>query len=354
MVIIMHIDMDCFFAAVEEKHNPEIKGKPVVIGADPKNGAGRGVAATCNYKAREFGIHSAMSITQAYKRCPTAVFLQPNFKRYSSTSQRLMKIFKSFAEKTQQVSIDELYLDISNKVQNYQEAKNYANRIKKVVKKKEQLNCSIGIGPNKLIAKIASDMNKPDGITVVPPEEVHNFLSPLPVRKLIGIGPKTEQKLATLNIRTIEQLRRCSKQTLLNRFGVWGGYMHNMALGKGSTAVSNYLKRKSIGKQRTFDEDTKNSEDIVQLLYTLAEMVHAKLTERKFYFKTVTIVVRFADFDTRTSASSTHIATNNINVIKESINKLIHPYLHDQRKMRLVGVRLSNFTQKQPEQMLLC
>jgi len=206
MRIILHVDMDCFFAQVEERESPEIKGKPVIVGSDPKEGKGRGVVATSNYLARAFGIHSAMPISIAYRKCPEAVFMPPRMDSYKEASMAVMEIFRSYADKFQQVSIDEAYLDISH-IDDYDAARVLAEKIKKEVLEKEKLTCSIGIGPNKLVSKIAANENKPDGLTVVLPENVNVFLDPMPVRKLHGIGPKSAERLNSLGLETIKHLR---------------------------------------------------------------------------------------------------------------------------------------------------
>jgi DNA polymerase IV (DinB-like DNA polymerase) len=179
--IIFHVDMDKFFAAVEERVHPEIRGKPVIVGAAPKEGKGRGVVSTCNYEARKFGVKSGMPTSRAWTLCPQAVYLSVNFELYIEFSSRIMNILRSYADKFEQWGIDEAFLDISSRVKNYQEAKQLAQEIKGEIYKKEELTCSIGIGPNKLVAKIASDFQKPTGLTIVEEENVKTFLSPLPV-----------------------------------------------------------------------------------------------------------------------------------------------------------------------------
>ncbi|MDH5267956.1 MAG: DNA polymerase IV, partial [Candidatus Bathyarchaeota archaeon] len=198
--------MDQFFAAVEERKHPEYKGKPVVVGADPKKGKGRGVVSTCNYEARKFGIHSAMPISRAWKRCPEAIYLPVNFKLYIKASSRIMAILRKYADKFEQWGLDEAFLDVSSKARNFGEARKLAEKIKQEIEGSEALACSIGVGPNKLVAKIASDFEKPNGLTVVEENEVENFLAPLPVRKLLWVGKKTEQRLNAIGIRTIGDL----------------------------------------------------------------------------------------------------------------------------------------------------
>src|SRR3989338_3591427 len=238
MRIVGHLDMDAFFAAVEERDHKWLRGKPIVVGADPKGGEGRGVVSTANYKAREYGVHSAMPISKAFKLCPRCIFLAGNFKKYTEVSDRIMKILRKFSQVVETAGVDEAYFILTSDVQGlsevrllkppksdfelWKEAKKIAKKIKDEILEKEKLTCSIGIGPNKLIAKIASDFKKPDGLTVVQPNEVQKFLDPMPVRVIPGIGPKTERVLEEWKIGRIKDLRKTGKQKLVQRFGVRG------------------------------------------------------------------------------------------------------------------------------------
>src|SRR3989344_8574521 len=239
---ILHIDMDCFFAAVEEREHPEYKGKPLIVGADP---FGRGVVATCNYEARKFGIHSAMPISKAFRLCPEGIFVRPQFDLYVQASRRIKQIMRRYADAYESGGIDEAYCDISS-TGSYERAEQHGRDLQQAIFTQEQLTCSIGIGPNTLVAKIASDFRKPNGKTIVKPEDVQSFLAPLPVRKLIGVGPKTEARLHAEGIFTIGQLQHS------------GGPLQDAANGIGSTKIGGYYEAKSIGAQRTFYEDTKD------------------------------------------------------------------------------------------------
>lgn len=204
--IIMHVDMDAFFAAVEEGGHPEFKGMPIIVGADPKEGRGRGVVSSASYEARKFGVKSGMPISRAWKLCPEAVYLPVNYGLYAKVSSEIMGILRKYAGKFERWGIDEAFLDVTSKVRDYEEAEALARKIKNEIFEKEGLTCSIGIGPNKLVAKMASDFQKPDGSTVVKEEAVEKFLAPLPVRKLLWVGRKTEQKLKKIGIKTIGDL----------------------------------------------------------------------------------------------------------------------------------------------------
>ena len=203
MRVILHVDLDAFFPSVEVREHPELKGRPVVVGADPKEGKGRGVVSSASYEARKFGVRSAMPISRAWKLCPNCVYLRPHFDLYIKASTSIMRILKSHADKFEQGGIDEAYLDISSKVKDFGEASEFAKRLMEEVLERERLTCSIGVAPNKLVAKIASDFKKPYGLTVVKPEDVKGFLFPLAARKIPGIGPKTERALKELNIETV-------------------------------------------------------------------------------------------------------------------------------------------------------
>ena len=222
MRIILHVDLDAFFPSVEVREHPELKGKPVVVGADPKEGKGRGVVSSASYEARKFGIRSALPISRAWKLCPDCVYLRPHFVLYVPASNSVMKILRSHADKFEQGGIDEAYLDISNKVKDFDEAKEFVKSLMEEVLEKESLTCSVGVAPNKLVAKIASNFKKPYGLTVVKEDEVKEFLFPLEVRKIPGIGPKTERSLKELGIETVADLAPIDREMLTRLFGVWG------------------------------------------------------------------------------------------------------------------------------------
>src|SRR3989304_2463909 len=244
--IIFHVDMGQFFAAVEERIHPEIKGKPVVVGADPKGGKGRGVVSTCNYETRKYGNRSGMPITKAWRLCPDAVFLPVSIPLYLQVSNRIMEILSNYADKFESWGIDEAFLDVSSRVKDYEEAKRLALQIKKEVYEKEQLTCSIGIGPNKLVSKIASDFQKPDGLTVVEEKDVKAFLEPLDIDKLLWVGKKTARKLNAMGIKTIGDLARYDPSVLVEKFGVVGRQLYLYAQGNDRSEVGVHGPGKSI------------------------------------------------------------------------------------------------------------
>ncbi|MCJ7444385.1 MAG: DNA polymerase IV, partial [Methanotrichaceae archaeon] len=262
MRVILHVDLDAFFPSVEVRENPELKDRPVVVGADPKEGKGRGVVSSASYEARKYGIRSAMSISRAWKLCPHCVYLRPHFDLYIKASNSIMKILKSHADKFEQAGIDEAYLDISNRVYDFAEAKELAQNIMKEVLQKENLTCSIGVAPNKMVAKIASDYKKPCGLTIVEEENVRAFLFPLEVRKLPGVGPKTERRLKELEIETIGILAAANPEMLTRIFGVWGIRLHESSNGIDQSEVIEEYETKSIGREVTFEQDEDN-EDLI-------------------------------------------------------------------------------------------
>ncbi len=343
--------MDSFFASVEVREKPELAGKPVVVGADPKGGKGRGVVSTCSYEARKYGIRSGMPISRAYKLCPAAVFLPVNFPLYIEASNEVMNILRKYAEKFQQAGIDEAYLDVSS-AESFEAARGLALKIKNEIKEKVKLTCSIGVGPSKIVAKIASDYKKPDGLTVVEPSKVLEFLSPLPVRKILGIGKKTEAELKTMGIGTIGQLAGYDIQKLLSRFGKWGLYMHELALGIDESEVRGEECCKSISRETTFEEDTDDAAVIYRTMDELAEDVHMSLVDEGFLFKTLTIKVRYQHFITRTRAHTLAHYTDEPGVIKEAAKALLKGFI-DGKLVRLIGVRLSNLEKRRTRQMLM-
>ncbi|MCL7411222.1 MAG: DNA polymerase IV [Methanosarcinaceae archaeon] len=350
--IILHVDMDSFYSSVEVRDNSQLKGQPVVVGSDPKNGAGRGVVSTCSYEAREFGIRSGMPVSKAYKLCPDAVFLPVNMSLYKEVSKQIMEILREFTDRFQQVSVDEAYLDVSMQVGDHAAASKFAQNIKDEILLREGITCSIGVAPNKLVAKIASDFQKPDGLTVVKPEDVVDFLTPLPVSRIPGIGKKTADILKSMDVETIWDLAAYDVQLLLERFGKFGIKMHQMARGIDKAEVEERGDVKSISNEDTFDEDTADPFVIGQVLDSLAKSVHVSLMKNKFLFKTITLKVRFEDFSTYTRARSLRVYGSDIDLIKVTVKDLMREFM-GKGKFRLLGVGVSNFEKVDGKQKLI-
>jgi DNA polymerase IV (DinB-like DNA polymerase) len=342
MRVILHVDLDAFFPSVEVREHSEFKDKPVVVGADPKEGKGRGVVSSASYEARKFGIRSAMPISRAWKLCPDCVYLRPHFDLYIPASDSIMKILRSRADKFEQGGIDEAYLDISTKVKDFDEAKQFAKHLMEEVLEKERLTCSVGVASNKLVAKIASDLKKPYGLTVVKEEDVKEFLFPLDVRKIPGVGPKTERILKEANIENISDLASTKPEVLTRLFGVWGTRLHEFANGIDSSEVVEEYETKSIGRDTTFETDADDEVQILQVLDELAEEVHEDVIANGFKFKTITIRVRYQHFDTHTRSKSLLFPTNDLDILRNNAKRLIASFLHRNKKIRLIGVRVSN------------
>ena len=351
--MIFHLDMDHFFTAVEEKEHPEYKGKPVIVGADPKKGKGRGVVSTCNYEARSFGVRSGMPISKAWKLCPEAIYLPVNYELYAKISNEIMDMLRKHTEKFEQWGIDEAFLDVTSKVKDYAEAEALARQIKSEIKEKERLTCSIGIGPNKLVAKIASDLQKPNGLTMVKEDEAEKFLAPLPVRKLLWVGRKTEQKLKSMGIKTIGDLAHYDPAVLAEAFGVMGTQLYLMAHGIDRSEVEERGEIKSISREITFEEDTSNFEYILNALDGISEEASKDVLEQNLCFKTVTVKVRYENFETHTHSRTLPLITNRLQDLKKTARELMQGYLKLDRKIRLVGVRVSNFTSTEKQKTLI-
>jgi len=342
MRVILHVDLDAFFPSVEVRDHPELKGKAVVVGADPKEGKGRGVVSSASYEARKFGIRSALPISRAWKLCPDCVYLRPHFNLYIPASNNVMNILRSHADKFEQGGIDEAYLDISSRVMDWDEAREYARSLMEEVLEKERLTCSIGVAPNKMTAKIASDFKKPYGLTIVKEDEVKGFLFPLKVRKIPGVGPKTERSLKELGIETTADLASMKPEMLTRLFGIWGARLHEFANGIDNNEVVEEYETKSVGRDTTFEKDADDAEHIFQVLDGLAEEVHEDVIANGFKFKTITVRVRYQHFDTHTRSKSLFFPTNDLDILTNNAKRLIAPFLRGNKKIRLIGVRVSN------------
>jgi nucleotidyltransferase/DNA polymerase involved in DNA repair len=353
MRIIGHLDMDAFFAAIEERDHPELKGRPLVVGADPAGGLGRGVVSTANYPARVYGIHSAMPISRAWQLAETArrqgqpptAFTRGNYPKYREVSHQIMEIVQRHAPVVEAAGIDEAYFDLSFTA-SYNQAAVLARQIKAEILATTRLTASIGIGPNKLIAKIASDFQKPDGLTVISQEEAEEFLAPLPVRKIPGIGPKTEQSLARRGIKKVQDLKRFSPEELQKWFGAWGLKLYERIRGRHASPLVTEWEPKSVGEQETFAQDTRDLAFIFQRLWELCREVHRRFTAGGFQtYRTVVVTVRFADFATFTRSHTRLESASSLRILTFEAMKLLMPFL-DRREnprgklVRLIGVRV--------------
>jgi DNA polymerase IV len=347
---ILHCDMDCFYAAVEVRDDPSLAGKPVVVGGTPE---GRGVVAAASYEARRYGIHSAMSSAVAARRCPNLVFLRPDFSRYRRESEAIFAVFRDFTPIVQPASLDEAYLDVSEHLGRWGSATAIAREIRRRVREERRLTVSVGVGPNRLVAKIASDFDKPDGLTVVKPAQVEAFLAPLPVRRLHGVGPATEQSLAEMGVATVADLRRLDVEALVQRFGRWGEALHQYARGIDDRPVSLDRERKSLGTETTYARDLHELAEKESELVRLAGEVAEDLQERRLLARTVTIKVRYADFTTVTRGHTFAVACCDAPTLAWHAAALLRRTEAASRPVRLLGVTASNLLEGAPMQLPL-
>jgi len=355
--IILHVDMDYFFAQIEERENPQFKGKPVVVGADPKGGRGRGVVSTANYVARKYGIKSGMPISKAWQLCPNAIFLPVNIELYQKVSNEIMEIVKKYSPVYEIVSLDEAYLDLteySHILENvrmfgekigveksYKRAECLAKKLKREIFEKEKLTCTVGIGPNKTIAKLAAEKAKPNGLKVVKPEEVEKFLDPLDIDDLPGIGPKTAEKLRRIGINKIFELKKLSKEKLKEMFGKVGERIWGRARGIDEEPVNPEEVIKSIGRQITFERDTRNSRLIFGTFAKLIKEVYDELIENNFSFKTITVICRYKGFETHTKSKTLKEPSKDFEILKRESKKLLLKFfLENKKPIRLIGLRV--------------
>ncbi|MFH1578479.1 MAG: DNA polymerase IV [Candidatus Omnitrophota bacterium] len=339
---IVHADMDAFFAAIEQRDNRLLLGKPVVIGADPKRGRGRGVVSTCSYEARSFGIHSAMPISIAYRQCPQAVFLPVDMEKYSAVSERIYEIFYDFTPDIESVSIDEAFLDISDSYRIFGSPLETCRLIKSKIKKETALTVSIGLAPIKMAAKIASDFNKPDGLVEITKDNLLDFLSPLDVDKIWGLGKKTKTVLNAMGIKTIGDLAKQDAKELTAIFGRNGFYFWKLANGIDERAIETSNEAKSISKEITFDEDTSDRQKIESALLSLCEKVSDRLRLEGLKAKTISLKIRLEGFHTYTRSVTIYKATNFVNVIYREVKMLYANFKGSGKRIRLLGVKVLN------------
>lgn len=336
---IIHVDMDAFFAAVEQRDFPERQGKPVIVGGQPNS---RGVVAACSYEARKFGIHSAMSSARAYRLCPQAIFVPPRFDAYREVSNQIREIFWRYASEVEPLSLDEAYLDVS-----YTEACNgsatlIAKAIKREIFAETKLTASAGVSYNKFLAKIASDMDKPNGLYLIRPEQGQAFVSKLPIGKFHGVGPATEAKMKQIGIYTGADLRQKSLIELTEHFGKSGQHYYNIARAIDERPVRSQRVRKSLGKETTFAEDIQSISDLTAVLLDLAEQVLAGLEKNQLRARTVTLKVKYADFQINTRAQTLEHPIG-LTDLKNWIPELLTRTEAGAKPIRLVGLSLSGF-----------
>jgi len=338
---IIHIDMDAFYASVEQRDRPELKGKPVIVGGDPNS---RGVVAACSYEARKFGIHSAMASATAYRLCPLAVFIRPRFDVYRSVSGQIREIFFEYTDLVEPLSLDEAFLDVTRNHKGISSATLIAREIKnRIYERTGKLTASAGVSFNKFLAKVASDVNKPDGITVITPEIANEFIDRLPIRKFFGVGKVTEEKMHGLGIKTGADLKKFTKEKLLKLFGKSGGYFYNIAHGIDDRPVEPHRIRKSIGKETTLGEDIDDTGQMIEILENISVRLMESLNKREASGRTITLKLKYFDFKSITRSVTIDEPVADTSVIMKYVKPLLSKTEAGKKKVRLLGVSISNF-----------
>lgn len=349
---IIHIDMDAFFASVEQQDNPALRGKPLIVGGKPE---GRGVVAACSYEARHFGIHSAMPCSKAAKLCPNAIFTRPRMERYKEVSSMIMHIFHEYTDLVEPLSLDEAYLDVTTNSKAESSATLIAQKIRQQIYQTTGLTASAGISFNKFLAKVASDFNKPNGTTTVPPEDATEFIKKLPIRKFFGVGKVTEKKMLALGIKSGEDLLKWNKDSLVFHFGKIGIFLYNIVRGIDNRPVEATRTRKSIGKETTLECDTNDILEINRKLSNIAEQLESILQNKGTGGHTLTLKIRYHDFVTISRSVTVPTPISTKNDIEELIPRLLSATQAGSQKVRLLGLSVSKLTgdKRVPRQMLL-
>jgi DNA polymerase-4 len=337
---ILHIDMDAFFASVEQRDRPLLQGKPVIVGGDP---LGRGVVAACSYEARAFGIHSAMSCAKAYRLCPQAEFVRPRKDRYREVSGQVMDIFRQYAQQVEPLSLDEAFLDVTDNFRGIPSATWTAEAIREDIFNATGLTASAGVSCNKFLAKVASDMNKPDGVTVITPDQALPFIHQLAVRKFFGVGRITEKRMQSMGIRKGADLLQYSRLELIATFGKSGNFFYDIVHGIDRRPVQPRQGRKSVGSEVTLKEDVCNRKEMLEILSRLAEKVEQALSSKNIAGRTLILKVRYHDFVTVTRSRTSPCLFCSASDIMHYIPELLALTEAGQEKVRLLGVTITNF-----------
>jgi len=346
---ILHIDMDAFYASVAELDHPELRGKAVIVG-----GGTRGVVLSANYAARKYGIRAAMPVARAKRMAPKAIFVSPDHHRYSEISSKVMAIFGDFTPLVEPLSLDEAFLDVSGAQKLIGTPREIATKIRERVQSECGITCSVGIGPNKFIAKLASQHCKPNGLLEIRPDRIIEFLHPLPVSAIWGVGPKTNEALERLGLHTVSDIANTPKATLIRALGEASGeHLYELAWGRDERDVIVEEPDKSISNAETFDHDEDDPEIILAGLLALTEKASSRMRERELFAKTISIKIRFANFTTITRSKTLPLPISSSHEIYDVVRKLWQNLNLDRARIRLVGVELSNLCDDAPEQLIL-
>lgn len=350
-VNIMHVDMDAFYASVEIMDNPELKGKPVIVGGVDMNN--RGVVSTASYEARKYGVHSAMPIYKAKKLCPNGVYISGRMERYKELSLEIHKIFHKYTPKVEKISIDEAFLDLKGCHKLFGSSEKIGKKIKNEIKEQVGLTASVGISKNKFLAKLASTIDKPDGFKIIYEDEVDDFLNDLPIGMLWGVGDKTEELLHEQGIKTIGMLKKFPKYELENQFGKLGLKLYRLARGKDNREVISEEEIKSISQEETFSENLTSKLDILSALMGMTEKVSERLHNKDLKGKTVFIKVRYSDFKTYTRRKTVKNHINSTDLIYDIAKKLLINNKLLNKPIRLLGIGVSNLSPDKEQQLSL-
>ena len=343
---IIHIDMDAFYASVEQRDNPDLKGKPIVVGGSPE-GRG-GVVATASYEARKFGIRSAMPSKRALQLCPHVLFIRPRFAAYKEVSQGIREIFSRYTDLIEPLSLDEAYLDVSEDKQNIGSAIEIARRIKQAIKDELYLTASAGVSINKFVAKIASDLNKPDGLTFISPAQIEKFMEDLPVEKFFGVGQVTAAKMKNMGLHTGADLKRLTEHELTHRFGKVGGFYYKIVRGIDNRQVQPHRETKSMGAEDTFPYDLTTIDEMSGELQKIAGNVANSLLRHQLKGRTITLKVKYSDFKQITrSFSFARPVADFETLFDTAVDLLVKSDITD-KKVRLLGISMSNFGEQKP------
>jgi DNA polymerase IV len=335
---IIHIDMDAFFASVEQLDNPELRGKPVAVGGSGE----RHVVAAASYEARKFGVHSAMPSVTAKKLCPGLIFVQHRFERYQEISAKIFEIFKEYSDIVEPLSIDEAFLDVTNDKKNIGSATLIARSIKEEIKSRTGLTASAGISVNKFLAKIASDIKKPDGLFLIPPENAEKFIEELPIEKFYGIGKVTADKMHKLDIHNGSDLKQLDLVSLIRNFGKSGKFYFDIARGIDNRPVETSSERKSIGTELTYEKDLTTSFEIIAELYKIEKELMERLQHSGTTGRTVTVKVKFSDFAQITRSKTLPQYIRNFDILHREVSAIRKSMELDGTRIRLLGVSVSN------------
>jgi DNA polymerase-4 len=346
---ILHVDMDAFYASVAELDNPQYKGKALVVGAGV-----RGVVLSANYEARKFGIRAAMPVGRAKRMAPHAIFIAPEHHRYAEISERVMTIFNSFTPLVEPISLDEAFLDVTGSQKLFGDGRAIASKIREQVEAEEGITCSVGIAQSKFIAKLASQHCKPNGMLEIKSDRILEFLHPLPVRALWGVGPKTAESLDRLGLHTVADIANTPRSTLIRALGdATGESLYELAWGRDYRDVIPDEPEKSIGSEETFARDIDSPEEILAEFLRMTEKATARLRERGLFAKTITMKIKFADFTTLSRAKTVPIGIDSTQETYEIVKKLYLALRNEGARIRLVGVSLSNLIEQAPVQLEL-